>query len=201
MRFTPRKLHLLLGCAIALAATLAPAEPAFATSPPTNITVAFNDSDATISWTMAPGIEGYAITIREVGGHRSYGPEQVLGDRWDAAYSYFPGYGKWKKGYRFQVCSIVGSDTKAACTSMLDGFYVRSAGQAVSTSDIHRAAHKASSCLASGEEAGVVTAAGFGSVAALAAWIPGVGEVTAGGVAAAAASSGATEFVACLVGW
>lgn len=80
MRLTTRRIQLLLGGAIALAAVVAPARPALAAAPPTHITVDFNDSYATISWTMAPGVRGYAITIREVGTKHRYGQELVLGN-------------------------------------------------------------------------------------------------------------------------
>jgi hypothetical protein len=123
----------------------------------------------------------------------------VLGNRWDAPYTDFPGYGRWKKGYTFQICSIKGNDSRAACTSAKDGFYVSSAGDGISTSNLHRAAHKASSCLSNGEEAAVVMGAGFGTIAAVVAWIPGVNGITAASVGVAAAGSGAEAFVACLV--
>jgi hypothetical protein len=199
MRFTPRKLQLLLVSAVALAATLAPAEPALAVSPPTNIAVDFHDSGATISWTMAPGVQGYAITIREIGTHRRYGQELVLGNRWDAPYTDFPGYGRWKKGYTFQICSIKGNDSRAACTSANDGFYVHSAGDGVSTDSPQSAAHKASSCLAKGGKAVIVTAAGGGYLAALVSWIPGVDAITAADVGINVAKSGATTFMACVI--
>jgi hypothetical protein len=105
MRITTRGVQLLLGAAIALPVVVAPAQPALAVTPPTHIAVDLKDSYATISWTMAPGVRGYAITIREVGTKHRYGQELVLGNLWDAPYTDFPGYGTWKKGYSYQVCS------------------------------------------------------------------------------------------------
>jgi hypothetical protein len=200
MRISPRKLQAGLGITVCLSAVLAPVEPAMAASPPTNIAVHFNNSDATISWTMAPGVEGYAITIREIGTHRSYGQEQVLGDRWTAPYTDFPGYGKYKKGYWYQVCSVVGTNTRAACTSARDGFYVHAEGRAVSTRNHSDAANKASSCLGRGAKAAIVTAAGGGTLAAMVSWIPGVDAITAADVGVNAAKAGAGTFMTCVVG-
>lgn len=200
MRTSTRKIQLLVGIAIALSAALAPAEPAFAVAPPTHISVHFADSGATIEWTMAPGIEGYGITIRELGSHRSYGEEQVLGDRWTAPYKDFPGYGTYKDGYAYRVCSITRSG-RHACTSIKDGFSVDSSGDGVSTSNPHKAANKASACLAAGEKAGLVTATGTGIVGAVVSWIPGVDAIAAADVAVGAAKVGAATFVACLSDW
>lgn len=190
---------MLVGAAVVASAIVAPAQPALAVSAPKHISVDFKDSYATIRWTMAPGVDGYAITIREVGTHRSYGQELVLGYSWDAPYTDFPGYGRYKKGYSYQVCSIVGNNSRAACTSRRGMFYVQSAGDGVSTSDPESAAHKATSCLARGGKAAIVTAAGGGYIAALVSWIPGVDAIAATDVGINAAKSGAGTFMTCLV--
>jgi hypothetical protein len=188
-----------LGGAVAFSAVVLPIQPALAVDPPRNIEVHFGESGATIRWAMAGGVQGYAITIRAVGTHRSYGQEQVLGYEWVAPYEVFPGYGQHTKGYRFQVCSVVGPNTRAACNSVKDGFYVRSAGNGVSTANLDNAARKATSCLRRGATAALVTGAGGGILAAMVSWIPGVDAIAAGDVAFNVAKAGGVSFITCLV--
>jgi hypothetical protein len=180
--------------------SIGPTEPAFAIAAPEDLAVHFTDSAATITWHDVPGSQGYAVTIRPLGVQGPYPEEQMLGDSYTVAFSDFPGYGSHKNGYAYEVCSISKRGGRA-CTSVSGMFSVRSLGHGVSTSNLHRAARKASSCLAKGEKAGVVTAAGLGIVAAVSSWIPGVDAITAGSVGIASAGRGAASFVACLIDW
>jgi len=164
---------------------------------PKGVSVLFGGSSATIIWTQVPGSQGYGVTIRPLGKQGPYGQEQVLGDRWTVPYTAFPGYGRNGTGYTYEVCSI-SSRYHQSCTSINDDFYVRSQGDGVSTSNLHKAARKVSACLGKGEKAALVEAAEGGTVVALASWIPGIDAVTAAEVGAASAGQGASTFVACL---
>ncbi|HWC36250.1 MAG TPA: hypothetical protein VG650_15695 [Mycobacteriales bacterium] len=210
MPFSTRSIQLLfctvasatavLSCASPAAAMPAPPEPAYAVAAPTDIAVHFTDSTATITWNEVPASRGYGVTIRPLDVQGPYGEEQVIANNYTLPFTQFPGYGKYKDGYAYQVCSF-GSTGRGPCTTLSDGFAVRSAGHAVSTDNLHRAAHKVSSCLGNGEKAGLLTAAGGGIVAALDSWIPGVDVVTAAGVGIAASGEGAQTFVSCLLNW
>lgn len=200
MRLSHRPAQLVLGGLIILITTLAPEQRALALASPGTISVHFSDSAATITWDAVPGSQGYAVTIRRVGDEGPDSEEQVLANTYTVALTRFPGYGRFAGGYNYQICSIAVSGDRA-CTIAGDSFYVQSAGHGVSTSILHRAVNKISSCLEKGEEAGLVVAAGMGIKAAVASWIPGAGEVTAGAVAAAGAGAGASGFAACITGW
>ncbi|HVW42908.1 MAG TPA: hypothetical protein VHC18_16305 [Amycolatopsis sp.] len=200
MRPTPRPVLLLACLALAL---LAPT-PASAATPayvaPQAVSIRFSDSAATLTWDAVPDSQGYAVVIRPAGGHGPYGEEQVLANRYTVPFTSFPGYGKFTGGYAYEVCSIALGGSRG-CTTMDSPFFVHSEGGGTSTSNLHKATAKISSCLGKGEEAGLVFAAGKGVQAAVASWIPGIDAVTLGGVAAVAAGAGATRFAACLTGW
>lgn len=71
----------------------------------------------------------------------------------------------------------------------------------VSTNRPVRAAQEANSCLDKGLAAGVITGGAGTMVLGISYFVPGVGEVTGAGVAAASLSTGTSTYVACLIGW
>ena len=165
---------------------------------PDGVAVHFSDSAATIDWNAVSGSRGYLVIIRPLGMSGPFPEEQVLADSYTVDFVRFPVGGKAKSGYSYEVCSVAPSGA-LGCTTTASTFAVRSEGDGIRIDNLKKAAHKASACLAGGEKAGLVVAAGGGVVAAVSSWIPGAGEITAAEVAVAATGVGTRKFVACLL--
>lgn len=182
-------------CAMAL--VVGGASPAHAAvSATSTIEVHHTLSLAKVDWAAATGAVKYNVEVSKVG---FYGPWRLwptTSTVLNVALTDHP-YRSSQGFYKYRVYSYDAAGHSASKATV----YEKSGGSGVSSSNSSSAANKVNTCIKQGLAAGLATGAAGGIVVIAAAWIPGIGEVTAASVAAAAASIAAGTFAVCLIPW